>query len=630
MITDQEVKKMFIDLSRFDQTFQSWVQEHVYEITEHLHKIFTLFHTGHGDQALAVVAPRMEAIVKNILEQKMITVELTEMENQMKQKSLQMEKESLENAKITRELEERLLQQKERNLLEVDRIKQQHDHNIVNIDREKREQKIQLQNEIEFLKKTKDLAIQEELVKIKAKFENENQTLKNECAEIKTELARISKTNELSLQQHLGTNREKYNEQLQDICKVKENEIQRLKEECIRHKQQFVELKNEMQQINQTYQNNKNEWEINAKRNETEETVLLREHNRKVNLELIMLTNRIEQIKLETKNEINQEKLLANKTQALNNERIATQYQEKIGSYLERYMTAQPAVKGKEAEFNYETTLNMLFPTGEVKRLAKESHSCDIELSLSESNIKVLFEIKNYKNNVPKTQIDKFHHDIKHKKSHGIMISVESGISARKNFQIDFVTDDEQKQYIALYLPQHQNNNESLVIAVNMLTFIAEWLEKSQKKAEKDAKMFDGKSMEKILKAVESIQQSYITAKQALEKAKNTLDEQNITQLQQLLGLETKSVNLTDIVEKDLTLIQEIVLREIAPKFKPVKNWSVTGKTILHSSLTTSHGTLREILSDLGGTHLNEKQRIDFLRGKAMRMREWQNRKECK
>jgi len=277
------------------------------------------------------------------------------------------------------------------------------------------------------------------------------------------------------------------------------------------------------------------------------------ERNDQLEKEMVILQNRLEQVKLETKNQINEEKLIAFENHMANNERTAAEYQEKIGSFLQRYMTSQPAIKGKEAEQGYENMLNSLFPSGEIRRLAKENHSCDLELTLHKPEIHILFEIKNYQNNVPKSQIEKFHHDLRNKKAHGIMISVESGIALRTNFQVELITiqenEDENgnpisKQIIALYLPQHQNNQESILTAVNIITSLSEWIEKLNANGEKTEKSFSLTTFQKITETIQTLQMSYFTAKQSLDKAKAVLDDQNIHQLRTLLEIDKSDMNI--------------------------------------------------------------------------------------
>jgi hypothetical protein len=53
----------------------------------------------------------------------------------------------------------------------------------------------------------------------------------------------------------------------------------------------------------------------------------------------------------------------------------------------------------------------------------------------------ILFEVKDFKVNVPITDIDKFIRDVNETNISGIMLSISSGISNKKNFQIVFCCD---------------------------------------------------------------------------------------------------------------------------------------------------------------------------------------------
>ncbi len=444
----------------------------------------------------------------------------------------------------------------------------------------------------------------------------------------------------------------------------------------------------------------------------------------------------IENLRAENEIQLSQEKLRNLQITTEETNKIAAQYQAQIGAYLDRYQTSQPAVKGNEAENNYENTLNVLFPTCEVRRVSSEAHACDIEMfldnqkstennTLNENNNSIntannnnvaasnaassadsiLFEIKNYKNNVPKHQVDKFHNDLLRKQKHGIMISVESGIASKKSFQFDFLSASAaiaaggnganrsnekvtvngvteggnevnkvkvNRQFIALYLPKHQHNQDSLVIAVNLITFLSEWIACNEKleteRMQKEAKekmllegdndeengenaeketltKFNSTEMDAIKKQVEAITKSYQCAREALENAKKILDEQQLGLLKTLLGfpdnqnsnpeilptVRTNAQHITQpinqlIANTELTPAQKQILNIMAKDYpKPVKNWSTVGRELLSSERQTLWGVVKNVMAEIGGPNLSTESRIKLIQGKAMRLRAWQN-----
>ena len=72
------------------------------------------------------------------------------------------------------------------------------------------------------------------------------------------------------------------------------------------------------------------------------------------------------------------------------------------------------------------------FPNADIKSIGFESGKGDILIKLDDINI--MLEIKNYKINVPKKEIDKFHRDlINNDYDASIFISINSGITGYKN-----------------------------------------------------------------------------------------------------------------------------------------------------------------------------------------------------
>lgn len=366
------------------------------------------------------------------------------------------------------------------------------------------------------------------------------------------------------------------------------------------------------------------------KKNEHEELTRLQDEKLQQKTEILQLRNQLQNLVLETENRINMEKLASIKTINENNEKLTSQYQQKIGDYLDRYTTSQPATKGKEAELNYEIILNHLFPTAEIKRIAFDPHSCDIELIDHKNNSSILFEIKNYKNNVPKQQIDKFHHDLRTRKRHGIMVSVESGIATKNAFQIDFVKNEHQQQFVALYLPHHQTSHDTLMIAVNIVTFLADWLRMNlHEKEGLHCKQIDDNTMKTIEIQLDMILDTYHDAREALDNAKKILDDKNIHRLKELLGMNPVTIkNQQKSAVCSLSNEQVCVLKEIAPIYRPVLDWKNTGRLILQSDYVTKFGIVKDVLANLGGEFLSHDERLGLLRTKAMRMKEWQKRKE--
>ena len=115
-----------------------------------------------------------------------------------------------------------------------------------------------------------------------------------------------------------------------------------------------------------------------------------------------------------------------------------TEYQnktlQKIDIHLDIYNN-NSSKKGSMSENKIEDILHEMYKTAEIIKTTNKSNSGDF--ILIRNNISILFEIKNYKNNVTTEEINKFLKDINNKNMCGIMISINSGICNKNNFQID-------------------------------------------------------------------------------------------------------------------------------------------------------------------------------------------------
>ena len=92
--------------------------------------------------------------------------------------------------------------------------------------------------------------------------------------------------------------------------------------------------------------------------------------------------------------------------------------------------------KGSDSEDKVLDGLYRTFPDCQVTKTTGIAKSGDFLIERS-TNTPIMIENKDYKNNVPKDEIEKFIRDIEHQKCNGILVSQSSGIARKKNFQID-------------------------------------------------------------------------------------------------------------------------------------------------------------------------------------------------
>lgn len=137
-----------------------------------------------------------------------------------------------------------------------------------------------------------------------------------------------------------------------------------------------------------------------------------------------------------------------------------------LRTFLDRQNNS--TLKGKASEEKLEITLNNIFSSASVTNKSGEAKSCDYILERSDQS-HILFENKDYASNVPNEEVKKFIRDIEHQKCDGILLSQNSGIANKDNYQIDIhdglimvfvhcVKYDESKIRVAVNLVDHLRN----------------------------------------------------------------------------------------------------------------------------------------------------------------------------
>ena len=134
-------------------------------------------------------------------------------------------------------------------------------------------------------------------------------------------------------------------------------------------------------------------------------------------------------------------------------------------------------LKGKESEQKLEIVLTKMFPNGEIVNQSKEAKSCDYLLK-RDSKPEILFENKDYNTNVPNEEIKKFIRDIEYQEKHGIMLSQNSGVNNKNNYQIDI-----HMGYIMIYVHNVQHDHTLIMNAVQMIDHLDPLLKKHETKS---------------------------------------------------------------------------------------------------------------------------------------------------
>ena len=154
-------------------------------------------------------------------------------------------------------------------------------------------------------------------------------------------------------------------------------------------------------------------------------------------------------------------------------EEIRNKYENKLDKLHKIVQSIQmvqenSSLKGQIGENKMFHTLNMLFPKNEIEDTHATSNRGDFIIHL-ENDKKILIDNKDYKNNVPKKEIEKFYQDMESNADihGGVLMSNASGIAKKEDFEIEIVAG---KPVIYLY---HTNNNDCKIkSAIDMISSI--------------------------------------------------------------------------------------------------------------------------------------------------------------
>lgn len=133
---------------------------------------------------------------------------------------------------------------------------------------------------------------------------------------------------------------------------------------------------------------------------------------------------------------------------------------------LQKNFSSSSSKKGQVTENILFNNLIHLFPDSEVTNTSHISNSGDIQIKKS-NKPNILIDSKNFNNNVPKIDLDKFYVDLKTNNCSGILCNSNAGIANRDHFQIDI-----QDNNIYVFISNHQYDNTLFKLAVKIIYHI--------------------------------------------------------------------------------------------------------------------------------------------------------------
>lgn len=139
--------------------------------------------------------------------------------------------------------------------------------------------------------------------------------------------------------------------------------------------------------------------------------------------------------------------------------------QEDLGEFLAKYNVSSN--KGKYGEQNLCNILNSLYQSAEVRDTTGIKSSGDFIMERQDKP-SILFENKDYKQNINKEEISKFIVDVDNQNMHGIFLSQYSGIAFKQNYQIDI-----HKGKILVYVQNCEYSVDKIRLAVDIIDNLA-------------------------------------------------------------------------------------------------------------------------------------------------------------
>lgn len=135
-----------------------------------------------------------------------------------------------------------------------------------------------------------------------------------------------------------------------------------------------------------------------------------------------------------------------------------------LNEFLNKYKN-NSSIKGNVSETELYHMLQFIMPHDEIINVSTTTSCCDFKVNRkNREKPTILFENKDYINNVTTDEVKKFERDIQLQKSHGIFISQKTPITYKENFQIDIING-----LIHVYLPNAKYDVDKLKIAIEII-----------------------------------------------------------------------------------------------------------------------------------------------------------------
>ena len=202
-----------------------------------------------------------------------------------------------------------------------------------------------------------------------------------------------------------------------------------------------------------------------------------------------------------------------------------------LDEFLNKYKN-NSSLKGKFSENHLHKVLVHMFPTSEIIDTSKQSHFCDILLK-RENKQDILFENKDYADNVSSDEIRKFAFDCETHKINGIMLSQNTGIIGKPNYHIDIV-----KNKVLVYIHNVDYSSNKIQIAIDIIDTLTNKLKEFDEESD-DASENDNIISQEVLLEINTEMNKFATHKETIinmikESHKRIIDEVKIISIPSL------------------------------------------------------------------------------------------------
>jgi len=208
------------------------------------------------------------------------------------------------------------------------------------------------------------------------------------------------------------------------------------------------------------------------------------------------------------------------KEQTLSSTNSQSKVFDELSDFLNKYKVSSH--KGKFGEQNLCSILNNLYPSAEVKDTSSIKASCDFLMSRPEKP-SILFENKEYDQNINKEEVQKFIRDVDEQKTHAVFISQYSGISFKQNFQIDI-----HKGCILIFIQNCQYSADKIKLAVDLIDSLYVKLDELQ--IDND----DNSISKELLDDINAEYQLFIGQKDSMTTVLRDFNKRMLTQIEEI------------------------------------------------------------------------------------------------